>query len=340
MGINHSRALLAALLTAVLCTDATGQGSVPSSVVLRFGGDCLLAAHYESSVGPDVGRAFRGFTLLAEADIALVNLESPITIRGTKVPKPFNFRMHPRYLAALSETGIDVVSIANNHIWDYGREGLFDTILYLDSVGIQHVGAGITPEEARRAVLLSVKGRKVGFLAYYGGGEAPVASGTRPGVAGRDLASIVADIRRLRKSDDSVFVVVVLHWGAELAPVPDRLQQDFGRKVIDAGADAVIGHHPHVLQGIERYGRGVIVYSLGNFIFGGNSRATYDTGLFEIRLGAQGATYAFIPVRVEHWIARRAEGEDARRITQLMRDRSASLRYNLFTNTGNNAESK
>lgn len=320
-----------------------GVPSLPedsTSVVLRFAGDCMLAGSYAADVGEDIHRAFSASTLIREADLAVVNLENPVTVRGTRVPKPFNFRMHPRFLRVITEAGIDVVSLANNHVYDYGAEGLFDTISYLDSAGIGHVGAGRTRDEARRPVRRFLKGREVGILAYYGGGEAPRAGGNKPGVAGRDLPSVVTDIRALKATNDSIFVIVVLHWGTELAAVPDRSQQEFGRAVIDAGADAVIGHHPHVLQGIERYGRGVIVYSLGNYIFGGNSRSTYDTGLFEIRLNPTTTTYAFVPVRVERWSARRAEGGDAERILRLVRDRSASLRYNLFTNTEHTTESK
>jgi poly-gamma-glutamate synthesis protein (capsule biosynthesis protein) len=260
-----------------------------------------------------VSLAFHDFGGLAMADIAMVNLENPVTTRGKRVPKPYNFRMHPRFLRALTDCGIDIVTIANNHVFDYGKEGLFDTISYLDSSGVKHVGAGRDYREAYRPVLFHIRGRTIGFLGYYGGGEAPGAGKNRPGVARRDLPRVRDAILALKNTLHADYIVVNLHWGTEKARFPDNEQSAFARNVIDAGADAVIGHHPHVLQGIERYHDGVIAYSLGNFIFGGNSRSSYATGLFEIRLGPGNPRYAFLPVGVEDWRARMLTGGDSLR---------------------------
>jgi poly-gamma-glutamate synthesis protein (capsule biosynthesis protein) len=106
----------------------------------------------------------------------------------------------------------------------------------------------------------------------------------------------------------------------------------FAHALIDAGADAVIGHHPHVLQGIERYGRGVIAYSLGNFIFGGNDRNSYSTGVFEIRLGSDGAHYAFIPVRVDRWRATISSGADSSGCINTVKRLSSIFPRTIFTN--------
>jgi poly-gamma-glutamate capsule biosynthesis protein CapA/YwtB (metallophosphatase superfamily) len=306
----------------------------PATVLLRFGGDCLLAASYEADVGSDVNRAFARFPLLREADMAMVNLECPVTQRGAKIHKPYNFRMHRRFLGALTSAGVDIVNIANNHIFDYGRDGLFDTVTALDSAGILHVGAGRDAREAYAPVVRVVNGRKLGFLGYYGGGEAPVAVGSRPGVARREITRIISDIRALRQRDSVTYVVVSLHWGTELAPRPDPGQRDMAHRIIDAGADAVIGHHPHVLQGIELYRNGVIAYSLGNFIFGGNSTSTYDTGLLEIKLGEGAPAYRFLPVRVERWSARALNEEQGRRITSVVQERSKIFRKSIFQTNG------
>jgi len=293
------------------------SGSAP--VVMRFGGDVWLGGYYESAVGESVSVAFSGFTLMSDADIAMVNLEHPVTTRGKKVPKPYNFRMHPRFLRAITDAGIDLVTIANNHVFDYGREGFFDTISYLDSVGIQHVGAGVNRVEAHRPVVISVRGRRIGFLAYYGGGEAPGAGESSPGVARREPGPVTMDILNLKNILQADYVVINLHWGTEKADTPDLSQQAFARSLIDAGANAVIGHHPHVLQGIETYHSGVIVYSLGNLVFGGNSRDTYNTGVFEICLTADGPSYRFIPVGVREWRAEVLAGADSARVTDTMR---------------------
>jgi len=128
-----------------------------------------------------------------------------------------------------------------------------------------------------------------------------------------------------------MFVVVILHWGTELAEAPDHAQRAFARALIDAGVDAVIGHHPHVLQGIEKYRNGVIVYSLGNFVFGGNSRHTYTTGIFEIVLRNQQPAYRFIPIGVREWRVRALDGMDAERVLNKVRLLSLKFPSTIFT---------
>lgn len=287
--------------------DTTRDGII----VLRFGGDCLLADHYERDSPDSTGPAFAGFDAFDGADIAMVNLECPVTVRGERVEKPFTFRMHPRFLPALQLAGIDIVNIANNHIFDFGPVGLFDTIQYLDSLEIGHVGAGRNEAEAHTAVIKTVRGKRVGFLGYYGGGEAPAANGRKPGVADRKLYYIKKDIARLRAKEHADYVIVNFHWGTEKAVSPDPGQVAFAHAIVDAGADAIVGHHPHVLQGIERYGRAVIAYSIGNLIFGGNSRSSYDTAILELRLGGTETGCALLPVRVTNWHAAMLEGAPA-----------------------------
>ncbi len=315
--------------------DTISHTSVPPdqhSVTLRFAGDVLLASHYETEMWDSSAATFREFYRLGGADITVVNLESPVTTRGTQVAKPFNFRMRPRFLSVLQSGGIDIVSLANNHIYDFGPQGLLDTISYLDSLGVRHVGAGRNRPVAHRPVIRTVQGHTVAFLAYYGGGEAPGAGASTPGVARRELSGVCEDIRELRKTGDSLFITVILHWGTERATSPDPAQVSFARALIDAGADAVVGHHPHVLQGIERYGRGVIAYSLGNFVFGGNDRDSYDTGVFEIRLTPNGTEYSFVPVRIDRWRARPSRGQDSLKIVDSMRRLSSHFHKSIFTN--------
>jgi poly-gamma-glutamate synthesis protein (capsule biosynthesis protein) len=298
--------LVAVVLTALLSPAQSQE----NEIILRFGGDCLLADHYERAVGEDVDRAFRELDVLASADVAMVNLECPVTTRGTRVPKPFNFRMRPEFLRAFTNSGVDIVNLANNHIYDYDSTGLFDTIRHLDSAGIRHTGAGIDKAEAHAPVVLPVKGKRIAFLGYYGGGEAPAATRTRAGVAQRALPSIISDIRTAREDSCADLVVVNLHWGVEKAVIPEPDQVSFARKVIAAGADVVVGHHPHVLQPVERFRSGIIAYSIGNLVFGGNSRKTYDTALLEIRIAGGKMEYSLVPIRVDDWSARLLEGPD------------------------------
>ncbi len=308
----------------------SGDTSLPEPVRLVFGGDCLLAASYQDGVGDSLGYAFRGFDLFQQADLSMVNLESPVTRRGKPVPKPYNFRARPGAIRALLGAGIDIVNIANNHIYDYGAQGLFDTILYLDSLGLAHVGAGRNRKEAHKPVIRTIRGIRLGFLGYYGGGEAPGATRNSPGVARRAVSEIAADLQTLRDVDSVRVVIVNLHWGTELAEHPDAEQIECAHEVIDAGADLVIGHHPHVLQGIERYGKGVIVYSLGNLVFGGNARSSYDTGLFEALVWQDSLACRFIPVRLQEWKLTLPDSVAAARVADRVKSLSASFPSSIF----------
>ena len=215
------------------------------------------------------------------ADLALVNLECPFTERGEKLPKNFNFRARPQLVKILESASVDVVSLANNHLMDYGREGLDDTIATLDDAGIAWFGAGTSEKVARRPLVMKRNGMRIGFLGYYFQAppdmlepEAMYATGARPGVAGcfEDLAcmkkQVHEDLRRLVKKVDAV--IPFFHWGKEGSYDVRDYQIELAHQCVDLGARAVLGAHPHRLQGIEVYRGAPILYSLGNFMFGGN----------------------------------------------------------------------
>ena len=204
--------------------------------------------------------------ILGRADILFGNLEIPFSgpeARPARRDISSGFRSEPETAAALRSGGFDVVSLANNHIMDYGAEGLETTIAILEREGILHVGAGMDEAEARRPVVVERNGRRFGITACAMKGT-HTAGGGRPGAA--PLDDLVLDgIRSLGERTDTV--VVSVHFGKIFTDFPTREDQAAARRMIDAGADAVIGHHSHVVQGIERYGKGIIAYSLGEFIF-------------------------------------------------------------------------
>lgn len=142
----------------------------------------------------------------------MVNLESCISTRGTKLEKEFNFRMHPKYLPVLKYGGIDIVSVANNNIVDYGLVGMKDTFYYLDSMGIKYVGAGLNLELARKPVVMNIRGKKIGFLAYS---FAFPASNSVWGTAPIDKNIIKEDLKNLKEVEKADFIVVNFHWGNE-----------------------------------------------------------------------------------------------------------------------------
>lgn len=206
---------------------------------------------------------------LSKADLAFCNLECPIGQRGRFI----NMFQAPREaILGMASAGFDIVSLANNHILDYHFEGMFETIELLAKHDIAGVGAGRDIAAARKPVILEVNGIRVGFLAYtemwFVHAREPIswqATETEPGVAPAKLEYVVEDVSSLREQTD--IVVVSFHWGREYDHQPTDEQIRLGRAAIDAGAHLVLGHHPHVLQGIEFYRQGVIAYSLGNFVF-------------------------------------------------------------------------
>lgn len=256
----------------------------PPEVTVLVSGDVTLGYHYEEYVtekGKDVGWGFEKVgALTKQADLFVVNLECPFTARGEKIPKNFNFRAKPELVSALIAGGVDVASLANNHMLDYGPEGLFDTLNALDTHKIVHFGAGRTLSEARAPGIVAVNGVKFAFLGYFFLGDRNIepaqviATADQPGVAGHfssldEMKKMVeADIRAAKQQADHV--IPFFHWGREGKGTPEPYQVELAHFAIDAGASAVLGSHPHVLQGIEVYKGAPIAYSLGNFVFGGN----------------------------------------------------------------------
>ncbi|MDH5302245.1 MAG: CapA family protein [Gammaproteobacteria bacterium] len=211
--------------------------------------------------------------LLRRSSLVFGNLEGPLATWGlTDGEKTYSFKSQPdESAAALKYAGFDIVSLANNHALDYGVAGLVQTMQALDKVDINHVGAGLDLGQARTVKFERVGNRNIAFLAYsltYP--ETFWATDKYAGVAFGDKAKIIEDIRIARKSAD--IVMVSMHWGRESTTELRPYQTEIGRAAIDAGASVVIGHHPHILQAIEPYKHGVILYSLGNFAFGSYSQ--------------------------------------------------------------------
>ena len=209
---------------------------------------------------------------LKGAKLLFGNLEGPISDKGTKVGSIYSFRNDPKAIEGLSYAGFDVISLANNHAFDYGREALEDTFLRLKTAGIDYVGAGFNEGEAyggSTPVIKEIEGTKIGFLAYTNlGPETWKATERNSGIAWineNDFEKIKKDIENAKSQAD--ILIVSLHSGEEYLSELTQFQIEFSKAAIDAGANIVIGHHPHVIQRNEKYKDGWIFYSLGNFVF-------------------------------------------------------------------------
>jgi hypothetical protein len=309
--------------------DLSLSSDSSNSLVLYFAGDCTLANHFEDFIGERLEYPFQRLRIFSEGDLSMVNLENPITERAQRVHKEFNFRMNPKYLRVLQDAGIRLITLANNHIYDYGPAGLLDTIHFLDSVGIRHVGAGSNLEAAREPAVFDIKGVRLGFLGYFGSGIY-AATKTRAGVAPRVPNMIKADIQKLRQSGKVDYVVVNFHWGKEKALYPEEWQVALAHFTVECGADLVVGHHSHVLQGVEKYKDAIIAYSLGNFLFGGKSRSTYNTVVLKVEIWGAERRISFVPVRVENWQPSILTGEEGEGVIATVKHRSNRFRETIF----------
>ncbi|MFH0792232.1 MAG: CapA family protein [bacterium] len=194
------------------------------------------------------------------------NLEGPVSDKGRKIGTMYSFRMDPKAVNGLAYLGLDIVSLANNHIFDYDEAAIKDTFKRLRASGISYVGAGFNETEANSPVIKEINGTKVAYLAYTD--LAPrgwLATETRLGVSRFEDDEVINRIKEAKQAAD--LVVVSYHMGDEYQTASNQKQKDRYRLFIDNGADLVIGHHPHVVQETERYKNGFIAYSLGNFVF-------------------------------------------------------------------------
>lgn len=269
-----------------------------SGVRLVFAGDVLLSDHvlaaYERGGGIR-GVVDQGFQdVIDGSDLFIVNEEFPFSSRGTAAAdKQFTFRLPPEKVSIFKEMGIDLVTLANNHALDFGTDALLDTCAVLDQAGILRMGAGADLNEAKKPVYKELGGLRLAFL-----GASRVipetswnASSSKPGMlTSYDPALLLEEIKKAKAEAD--YVVVYIHWGIERDERPQEYQRTLGQQYIDAGADLVIGSHPHVLQGIEYYKGKPIVYSLGNFVFGSSIPKTM---LLEVRIQDGETELALVP---------------------------------------------
>lgn len=247
--------------------------SEPVSLTVSLTGDCTLGtdenfdystslnAYYESNGSAYFFQNVR--SIFEQDDLTVVNMEGTLTTSETREDKLYAFKADPSYVSILTDGSVEAANLANNHSQDYGQQSLEDTKTALDGAGITHFGYDET-------AVIDVKGVKVGLVGIY------------------ELYDHMERAQQLKdnitkvKEEGAQLVIVSFHWGNEKETIPDSNQTQLGHMAIDAGADLVVGHHPHVLQGIEKYNGKYIVYSLGNFCFGGNSAPSdMDTMIFQ-----------------------------------------------------------
>jgi poly-gamma-glutamate synthesis protein (capsule biosynthesis protein) len=263
--------------------------------------------------------------VLRGGDLRVVNLEGPLAVAGDPIPKDGpNFRLAPECGEALRAVSFDLACLANNHVMDFGSDGLAETLATLDGYGVRGVGAGLTREDAMAPAHFDLGTVRVAVVNFCEGEDGTGAT-AGPGTFGWEPAAVVRTIRDARELAD--VVVVVAHAGREHVPVPPPYVQRLYRELAEAGADAVIGHHPHVPQGVEIH-RGVpIVYSLGNFVFQQRGPVFRKFGLvLEVELdGSTVAGLRLEPFRIGPEGLRRVRGAEREWLLRQLDEASAVL---------------
>lgn len=271
-------------------------------IVINAVGDIMLAGRWAPLLrhkGYDY--PFNGVrSVLAMGDINLANLESPIAVGGSEYSgKQFRFRAAPLAAHALRDAGFNLVTLANNHSMDFGSEALVETLQHLKNNGTAWIGAGKNLAEARKMALYTLKGKKIAFLAYSLTQPTEFFAGVnRSGTAPGYEKMVTADVLSARSQAD--VVIVSFHWGKEASGIVQQYQRSAAHNAIEAGADVIIGHHPHVLQGIERYKNGIIFYSLGNFTFASKSTTADVSAIVRLRFDDARRTAEILPLDVLH----------------------------------------
>lgn len=291
--------------------------------VLLFGGDVLIKASTESIYKKNGVTGLVSEEILAEmqnADIMMVNHEFQLSTRGEPMEdKQFTFQTDPKNVQILLDLGIDIVSLANNHSLDFGQDALLDTFATLDEAGILYAGAGDSKERAEELQVIEANGKKFGFLAATR--VIPVAGwdvrNKQPGLfTTYDDTRLVERIRESKEECD--FLIVYVHWGIEREEYPQEYQNVIAKHCVEAGADVIIGAHPHVLQGIEFIDGKPVFYSLGNYIF---SNSIPKTMLVKVIIKADDTVeYSLIPAFAVNGQTQAMESADAEKLYTYMNE--------------------
>lgn len=276
-------------------------------IVISFTGDLSYATYVDQRVKKyginylldEVREIFRA------DDLTLINLETAITDKTAPAnpKKEYNFRSTSKLAKELKHSSIDIVALSNNHVLDYGIEGFKDTLRLLDNEGVVRIGGGYNLKDAKELKIIEVKNKKIGFLNYSRvvPNVSWYALKNRPGILGgydSQLKQVVKDVKSAKENVD--ILIVSMHWGKEPKEEVRKEEIKAGRLLIDSGADMVIGHHPHILQGAEFYNGGAIFYSLGNFLFPNMGGLHDKSAILQMNISPEGKkSFKMIPVAIK-----------------------------------------
>jgi poly-gamma-glutamate synthesis protein (capsule biosynthesis protein) len=288
-------------------------------VTFAFGGDIHFESPIRERLASSPASVLRPVApVLRAADIAVVNLETAVTGRGTPASKAYVFRSPASAFAALEAGGVDVTSVANNHGMDFGVVGLRDTLSAGRRAGMPLIGAGYDDKQAYAPYRATVRGQRIAIIGATQVLDdhlisAWTAGRGKPGLASaKDEPRLLRAVREARGTSDTV--VVFLHWGLELYACATETQRSLARKLVAAGADIVVGSHAHVLVGAGKLGKALVAYGLGNFVFYASRAETTESGVLEVTAtGRRIDSYRWRPARISNGIPHPLTGSERSR---------------------------
>lgn len=294
------RTFFTALFLLSLLSSCT-QRSEEDTLSVLFTGDVLLDRGTRPWIEKEGTAAlFKGVEqAFRKADAVVINLECPLTHRNTPVGKKFVFKGEPQWAKGLRQVGITHAALANNHTIDQGEEGLADTYRALTDAGITPLGYGKTLEEQLTPVVIRKGDIKV---ALFNTIPLPIENWTaregHPNICQASIGRLASHIRNYKARHPSDFAVAVLHWGTEFQSVPDMQQRYDAHQLIQAGVDAIIGHHPHVLQSCDTLSSVPVFYSLGNFVFDQRHPSARRSAMVTLHFTASGVHAETTPIEI------------------------------------------
>lgn len=306
LGILLVLALTAFLLFSQfnISKEMSQYSSSQSPVNMVITGDVMLGRGVGSAIksNPNIFGDLK--PIFGQSDLVVVNLESPFTNSNKNYKKTVPLKANPEYAHILKDNNVTAVALANNHIMDYGPQGLNDTLAALDKYNITHMGAGENLQEALKPAYFNVNGKRIAVINFmdlttfqgFSESELPAATSNSPGFAPAQWDLVKNSIDTAKGQAD--FVIVFFHYGNEYSLTPNSYQTELSKKCIDEGADMVVGSHPHVPQGIESYKGKLIFYSLGNCVFDQSNPITKDSMVLQLQISNGNVNVTVIPIHI------------------------------------------
>ena len=323
MNINRilTAALVVLVIAAILLTVTGSAELIPSpekeNVSIAVTGDVMFARNMPGVLSLD-SSPFSGVSnVTSTVDLLLINFENAATESDNAVKGDVPLKCDPSYVPLAKANNNTVASLANNHAFDYGIEGMHDTVKYLKEAGITPIGAGDSEDEAHQAVTQEINGRKITILNYmdsnnfaeYSYDVMPYANGSNPVYSAYDSEDAQ---KQISDNKDSDLIIAYLHFGNEYSNSPNEDQMKIAHELIDYGADVVIGSHPHVTQGIDMYNGKPIFYSLGNFIFDQSNEATHSAYFVQIDLVGDTGKCTVYPISITNYLPQYMDSESGK----------------------------